>query len=165
MAILRNGRGDLNTGFTADIEQNERFIGRLVVSYAEQGIQRITVRNFNGEIVHDERNAQNKGLDYLIHLGKTVFAPETAPSTIPDSLAGKVSLEDAAHVLWNFNQGGYEPGSFTRKLLDAWGSADYVNSARLAEAFPGLGAAIEISQRPGGIERLKEFLQRGYTNE
>lgn len=58
--------------------------------------------------------------------------------------------EAARHVLWhNGDPRGYEPGSFTTKLLEAWTRADLENGARLASAFPILGQAVAISQTQG----------------
>jgi len=56
----------------------------------------------------------------------------------------------ARHVLWTVsNPNGYEPGGFTRSLLEAWGHADYINDAKLSAAFPELGAAIAVLKRFG----------------
>lgn len=65
--------------------------------------------------------------------------------------------EVARHVLWhNGDPRGYEPGSFTTKLLEAWARADLENGARLALAFPILGQAVAIS-REQGSDALAEW--------
>ena len=54
------------------------------------------------------------------------------------------------HVLWSVgNPNGYEPGGFTRKLLEAWAHADYSNDAKLCAAFPELGEAIARLKHDG----------------
>lgn len=64
---------------------------------------------------------------------------------------GLGELQEAArHVLWhNGDPRGQEPGSFTAKLLDAWARADTQNGWRLAQVFPALGQAVEISRTRG----------------
>lgn len=58
--------------------------------------------------------------------------------------------EAAFPVLWhNGDQRGREPGSFISKLLDAWVRADLENDAKLCDAFPMLGAAVDISRTQG----------------
>lgn len=62
-------------------------------------------------------------------------------------------LEAARHVLWQIGDPrGYEPGSFTTKLLEAWTCADPGNAARLTLAFPILGTAVAISRGLGADE-------------
>lgn len=65
------------------------------------------------------------------------------------------------HVLWHLGDrvAGWEPGSFTSKLLSAWDSADHWNSAALAAAFPMLGRAVGVA-RSGGRRELLETLER-----
>lgn len=59
-------------------------------------------------------------------------------------------VEPARHVLWhNGDPRGYEPGSFTVKLLEAWTRADAQNDMRLRSAFPVLGEAVQISRTLG----------------
>ncbi len=58
--------------------------------------------------------------------------------------------EVARHVLWyNGDPRGYQPGSFTSKLLEAWTSADGQNDMRLRTAFPILGEAVQLSRTLG----------------
>lgn len=58
--------------------------------------------------------------------------------------------EAARHVLWYVgDKRGWEPGSFTSKLLDAWARADRENDARLRGAFPALGIAVAYAQHEG----------------
>lgn len=65
--------------------------------------------------------------------------------------------EAARHVLWhNGDPRGQEPGSFTAKLLEAWARADSQNGWRLAQVFPALGQAVEIS-RTRGSDYLAEW--------
>ena len=65
--------------------------------------------------------------------------------------------EAARHVLWhNGDPRGQEPGSFTTKLLEAWTRADSQNAWRLAQVFPALGQAVEIS-RTRGSDALAEW--------
>lgn len=64
---------------------------------------------------------------------------------------GYVTPEIAAHVLW-FTAGpedarrGLEPGSFTRRLLEACAAADPQNLYNLQSGFPGYVAAFRCSR-------------------
>ena len=54
------------------------------------------------------------------------------------------------HVLWTVGDpNGYEPGGFTRKLLEAWAHADESHSEQLYTAFPELGEAIATLKYTG----------------
>ena len=57
-----------------------------------------------------------------------------------------IDTQTAQHVLWHFGQGGYEPGSFTKHLLLAIGTADPANQTRLSLGFPGYVAAMQLAQ-------------------
>lgn len=66
-----------------------------------------------------------------------------------------LELEDAAnHVLYFVNEGGYPPGSFTTKLLQAWAAADLINSAKLGAVFPAYGWCMD-RYKAGDTEGLK----------
>lgn len=79
---------------------------------------------------------------------------QTAP-TIP--------AETANHVLWHFGHGGYQPGTFTEKLLAALCAADMDNKAKLADAYPDYAAAvIAIEYDPDGVTNLQR-IARGET--
>lgn len=70
--------------------------------------------------------------------------------------------EATRHVLWHFGDynNGWEPGSFTKALLSAWGRADLHNQARLSEGFPEYGNAMWKAQNePGGMDELRESVQ------
>ena len=63
----------------------------------------------------------------------------------------------ARHILWqdgNYKY-GFEPGSFHRSLLIAWGRADNVNKGRLALGFPIYGDAIGVYATRGTEGLLK----------
>ncbi|MEV5261784.1 hypothetical protein AB0L02_27560 [Streptomyces anulatus] len=68
-----------------------------------------------------------------------------------------IPAEVAAHVLWSERQGGYPAGSFTTRLLELWGFADFTNAARLSDAWPEYGAALDLLRTPSGVERLREI--------
>ena len=56
----------------------------------------------------------------------------------------------AHHVLgYHHDPRGYQPGGFTTSLLDTWSRADHQNAARLASAFPVLGAVINVLRDRG----------------
>lgn len=65
----------------------------------------------------------------------------------------------AAVVLhWAGQPGGYPPGSFVGKLLDAFGAADPENFALLTSAYPNLGGAMGIyKQMTDGIAVLQRM--------
>lgn len=66
--------------------------------------------------------------------------------------------EAGKHVLWaNGDERGFEPGSFTSKLLHAWTQADTQNSARLAYAFPALGEA-RLIFRAFGADAVQDWI-------
>ncbi|WP_435252201.1 hypothetical protein [Streptomyces tendae] len=67
----------------------------------------------------------------------------------------RISADVAAHVLWTENRGGYEPGSFTKKLLAAWPWADDANAARLTAGWPAYAAAFRLLGQRDGLEQLR----------
>lgn len=70
--------------------------------------------------------------------------------------------EVAAHVLWQFDRGGYQPGTFTQHLLSALGAADEDNFCRLADAFPEYAAAVAaIKYDPDGVAILQKAAKVG----
>lgn len=71
----------------------------------------------------------------------------------------QVTPDIAAHVLAHFDSGGYEAGSFTRRLIDLIDRADPSNRARLALGFPGYVEAVTLaSQMPNGVAVLTSVL-------
>ena len=72
------------------------------------------------------------------------------------SSAPDVTLDQVAHVLWSTGNGGYAPGSFITKLLEAWRLADRGNQLRLARGFPEYGYLMWL-QRSGQVDRLREL--------
>lgn len=73
----------------------------------------------------------------------------------------EIQPEEARNVLHYFGHPqGWEPGSFTRRLLTTIAHADHVNQARLALGFPELVAAMQIAQyEVGGIDRLLKLAE------
>lgn len=70
------------------------------------------------------------------------------------------SSETARHVLWHYGaDGGYQPGSFTQKLMAAIDAADVVNKVRLRAAYPDLVDAMGLAaNREDGIRTLQQQL-------
>jgi len=70
-------------------------------------------------------------------------------------------LQAARHVLFHFGDPmGVQPGGFVTALLEAWAKADSENRARLREAFPRLGWAMDLAQNdPAGIDLLQEVVR------
>ena len=69
---------------------------------------------------------------------------------------GTITSDIANHILWHFNEGGFRPGSFTQRLMEAFAAADVMQNARLASAYPGYGAAFDAAQNTSdGIDRLR----------
>lgn len=76
-----------------------------------------------------------------------------------------VASEVAHHVLWHYGNAdpadpagpvGYEPGTFTVKLMSAIAAADPINRARLYLGFPAyVTAAALIEHSPDGVEILR----------
>lgn len=68
--------------------------------------------------------------------------------------------ETARHVLWHYGaEGGYQPGSFTQKLMAAIDSADVVHKARLRAAYPELVDAMNLAaNREDGVRTLQQSL-------
>ncbi|MFD9192940.1 hypothetical protein ACFWCA_32600 [Streptomyces phaeochromogenes] len=75
---------------------------------------------------------------------------------LEENPAPTISMETAAHVLFQERLGGWPPSTFASKLLDLWTSADTDNAEHLADAFPEYAAAIALlkSGQPG-IEQLR----------
>ncbi|MFE4867652.1 hypothetical protein [Streptomyces sp. NPDC056682] len=67
--------------------------------------------------------------------------------------------ETARHVLWHYgHDGGWQPGSFTQRLMAAFDAADIDNAGILATAYPELGAAMLAAKYDeDGIDRLKKI--------
>ncbi|WP_405695212.1 hypothetical protein OHA99_09270 [Streptomyces coelicoflavus] len=67
-----------------------------------------------------------------------------------------ISAETARHVLFHYGRdGGYRPGSFTLKLMEAIDAADIVHTARLHTAYPELVDAMTLAANErDGIARL-----------
>ncbi|MFI8872402.1 hypothetical protein [Streptomyces sp. NPDC055243] len=67
-----------------------------------------------------------------------------------------IPAETARHVLWTFAcEGGYQPGSFTQKLLELLAAADVVNTAKLGLAFPAEAEAVRMAKNDeDGIAKL-----------
>jgi hypothetical protein len=74
-----------------------------------------------------------------------------------------VSSETARHVLWHYGaDGGYQPGSFTQKLMATIDAADVVNKARLRAVYPELVDAMNLAaNREDGIRSIQQ--QMGVT--
>jgi hypothetical protein len=70
------------------------------------------------------------------------------------------AAETARHVLWHYGaDGGYQPGSFTQKLMAAIDAADVVHRARLRVVYPELVDAMNLAARhEDGIRRLQQGL-------
>jgi hypothetical protein len=70
------------------------------------------------------------------------------------------AAETARHVLWHYGaEGGYQPGSFTQKLMATIDAADVVNKARLRGAYPELVDAMNLAaNREDGIRSLQHQL-------
>jgi len=68
------------------------------------------------------------------------------------------AAETARHVLWHYGaEGGYQPGSFTQKLMAAIDAADIVHRARLRAAYPELVDAMNhAASREDGIRQLQQ---------
>jgi len=70
-----------------------------------------------------------------------------------------ISKTDARHVLY-FKGGnhGFQPGSYTQKLLELFSAAEEENFTKLASIYPGLASAYHIaSNEEGGIYILEEI--------
>jgi hypothetical protein len=69
----------------------------------------------------------------------------------PDQVFDPQVQEHCRHLLWHFGRRdvGWEPGTFTARLLSAWDHADDMNYMRLAMGFPDLQIAISISTEHG----------------
>lgn len=73
-------------------------------------------------------------------------------------LSALISPEEASHVLWHFRAGDREHGSFFTALVDAIAKADPANRLRLAAAFPGECAAMDVAQNTeNGLDLLRRI--------
>lgn len=65
--------------------------------------------------------------------------------------------ETARHVLWMFGyEGGYQPGTFSQKLLDLLAYAPPVQMAKLALSYPVETEAVRLAKYDeNGIDKLK----------
>jgi hypothetical protein len=84
-------------------------------------------------------------------------AGELKPEIFTPTAAEK---QAAAHVLWYFAREGYQPGSFTEKLLSAFAHADTINLAKLSLVFPELGNAYRMAAHyEGGMDALRNRMK------
>ena len=73
-----------------------------------------------------------------------------------DTSAPTITPETANHVLWHFGRGGYQPGSFTQKLLELICAADLDNKAKLAQIFPEyVHCVLAMEYDPDGVAQLQ----------
>jgi hypothetical protein len=75
-------------------------------------------------------------------------------------LSRQISDEEANHVLYVITRAraGYEPGSFTTKLIDTIFAADPENRRKLAIGFPGYVSAVQLYQLiADGMQRLSDI--------
>ena len=65
--------------------------------------------------------------------------------------------ETARHVLWMFGrEGGYQPGTFSQKLLELLAYAPPVQMAKLALGYPVETEAVRLAKYDeDGIDKLK----------
>jgi hypothetical protein len=71
------------------------------------------------------------------------------------------SIVEASHVLAVVDGGGYEPGGFTRTLIEAMLRADAVSLGKLALAFPGYASAVYAYKFDlDGVTRLGAIVGR-----
>jgi hypothetical protein len=74
-----------------------------------------------------------------------------------------ITPETARHVLWTFgHEGGYQPGTFTQKLIDLLAYAPPVQMAKLALGYPVEAEAVRLAKYDeAGIDRLKTIAAGG----
>lgn len=72
-------------------------------------------------------------------------------------LDGPAYVDACRHVLGvTGNEGGFEPGQFTKALIDTMLKADKMNWRKLAEVFPELALAVAVFKDvEGGLGFLK----------
>ena len=70
-----------------------------------------------------------------------------------------ISAEDARHVLHHYGHpDGWQPGTFTERLISAAVYADAANLNRLGAGFPGIAAAVKLMQYdPQGVDTLRRI--------
>lgn len=70
-----------------------------------------------------------------------------------------ITAETARHVLWTFgHEGGYQPGTFTQKLLELLAYAPPVQTAKLALGYPEETEAVRLAKYDEtGIDQLKKI--------
>lgn len=94
--------------------------------------------------------------------------PETNPRN-QLLLRNATEIEAIRHAFYYYGyEGGYEPGSFTTKLMDAIAHADLSNRAKLWAAFPELVSAMaKIMDQPNAeaeLRRRLNLLEYGPSN-
>lgn len=71
------------------------------------------------------------------------ISADTAAALIPE---GGIGAHAAAHVLAHYGEGGYQPGDFTRYLIETITRADPSNMYRLGVLYPGYVAAVRLAR-------------------
>lgn len=87
-------------------------------------------------------------------------APMASDEFLLEALSTQISDEEANHVLYVITRGraGYEPGSFSTRLIDTVFAADPNNRRKLAAGFPGYVAAVQLYQLvTDGMQRLSDI--------
>jgi hypothetical protein len=78
------------------------------------------------------------------------------------SLLSAVEAAHVLHVAWG-GLHGYEPGSFVTLLIRAFMSADPMNWALLATAYPGYGSGVRLfKEHPNGVGILSAVSKGGH---
>lgn len=71
-----------------------------------------------------------------------------------------IPVDVAAHVLFCFGSGGWQPGSFIAALMAAFAKADRSNRHRLGQGFPDYELAFTMAtDDPTGIDQLKAVVE------
>ena len=118
------------------------------------------IASWNYEVIAREHVAQMV-VDSLAVTERTGLVVDSEHKPLDkEEIMNDLQEQAYRHVLWTVgNSHGYEPGGFTRKLLEAWAHADYSNDAKLCAAFPELGEAIATLKYTGPeslVAALKE---------
>ncbi|MFI1287426.1 hypothetical protein ACH4VM_02760 [Streptomyces sp. NPDC020792] len=81
--------------------------------------------------------------------------------------APQIDSETARHVLWHYGRpGGFRPGSFTQKLMEAIDAADVIHTARLRAAYPELVDAMNAAANDAdGTARLTAIANGSASKE
>jgi hypothetical protein len=148
-------------GVAAPVLDAAKSKGTMMVELTDKLLRQFTDRQLDEERqrrVEDRRAA----IDGLVEALRLPYEPTEGERSVHEVMAQHYGAHEARQVLGFLGRTdvGYEPGGFTRLLLDAAFKADRQNLVRLSWGFPSLVAAVWDYKYGAGETGLVEAADR-----